>query len=77
METERAKTNDNICLIAGMEKNNRFSSSFMVETTVENTDGVDTLIFITIMMKYQQKKTFGNSIGDYLTFEFNMMLIVK
>ena len=55
VETERAKDKRQYLLDCWHGKITDFPSSFMVETTVENTD--EWIHFITIMMKYQQKKT--------------------
>lgn len=72
VETERAKDKRQYLLDCWHGKITDFPSSFMVETTVENTDE-----WIHSFYYYNDEipteEDFMNSIGDYLTFEFNMI----
>ena len=72
VETERAKDKRQYLLDCWHGKITDFPSSFMVDTTVENTDE-----WIHSFYYYNDEipteEDFMNSIGDYLTFEFNMI----
>lgn len=72
VETERAKDKRQYLLDCWHGKIKDFPSSFMVETTVEDTD--EWLhSFYYYNDEIPTEEDFLNSIGDYLTFEFNMI----
>lgn len=72
VETERAKDKRQYLLDCWHGKIKDFPSSFMVETTVEDTD--EWLHpFYYYNDEIPTEEDFLNSIGDYLTFEFNMI----
>ena len=72
VETERAKDKQQYLLDCWRGKVADFPSSFMVETTVEDTD--EWLhSFYYYNDEIPTEDDFMNSIADYLTFEFNMV----
>ena len=72
VETERAKDKRQYLLDCWRGKVADFPSSFMVETTVEDTD--EWLhSFYYYNDEIPTEEDFMNSIADYLTFEFNMV----
>lgn len=72
VETERARDRKQFLLDCWKGKVKEFPSSFMVETTVEDTD--EWLhSFYYYNDEIPTEEDFLNSIADYLTFEFNMI----
>lgn len=72
VETERARDRKQFLLECWKGKVKEFPSSFMVETTVEDTD--EWLhSFYYYNDEIPTEEDFLNSIADYLTFEFNMI----
>ncbi len=73
VETERAKDRRQYLLDCWRGKITDFPSSFMVETTVKNTDEwLHSFYYYNDEIPSEQD--FMNSIADYLTFEFSMIV---
>jgi type I restriction-modification system DNA methylase subunit len=72
VETERAKDRKQYLLDCWKGKVTDFPSSFMVETTIEDSDEwLHSFYYYNDEIPTEQD--FLNSIADYLTFEFNMV----
>ena len=72
VETERARDRKQFLLDCWKGKVKEFPCSFMVESTVEDTDEwLHSFYYYNDEIPTEQD--FLNSIADYLTFEFNMI----
>jgi len=73
VKTERAKDRMQLLLDCWNDKRADYASKFMVETTIEDTDEwVHSFYYYNDEIPTEED--FMNSIADYLTFEFNMIV---